>query len=171
VPHPHAPVSVGGVDLAARFASEPGQHAMVCPGGRLAWRCAGVNHFAVLCQALLDAGRTPWLAPGPGEETMCAKLRGHEPRAQLLPVTTLDQLAELMRAAGCTVCNNSGPMHLSVAVGSPTFALFVKMDAQRWGHPQPQHSMVVLGRDDPQALGPLRARFGQWLGGLRSGTC
>jgi ADP-heptose:LPS heptosyltransferase len=73
------------------------------------------------------------------------------PGAQLAPPTDLDGLAALLAAAGCTVCNNSGPMHLSVAVGAPTLALFLKMDPERWGYLEQPHAVVDLTQviDDP----------------------
>jgi ADP-heptose:LPS heptosyltransferase len=49
-----------------------------------------------------------------------------------------------MRAAGLTVTNNTGPMHLSVAVGAPTLGLFFRIDMERWGHAYPPHRMVDL---------------------------
>jgi len=62
----------------------------------------------------------------------------------LAPPTDLDDLAALFAAAHCTVCNNSGPLHLSVAVGAPTLGLFLKMDPERWGYPEAPHRMVDL---------------------------
>jgi ADP-heptose:LPS heptosyltransferase len=49
-----------------------------------------------------------------------------------------------MRTAGLTVTNNTGPMHLSVAVGAPTLGLFFRIDMERWGHPYAPHRMVDL---------------------------
>jgi ADP-heptose:LPS heptosyltransferase len=49
-----------------------------------------------------------------------------------------------MRTAGLTVSNNTGPMHLSVAVGAPTLGLFLRMDMERWGHSYPPHQMLDL---------------------------
>ena len=60
------------------------------------------------------------------------------------PATSLDQLAALMRGAQLTVCNNTGPMHLAVAVGCPTLALFLHMEVERWGHPYAPHHMLDL---------------------------
>ena len=66
------------------------------------------------------------------------------PGTRLAPPTDLDGLAALLATAGCTVCNNSGPMHLSVAVGAPTLALFLKMDPERWGYREPPHAVLDL---------------------------
>ncbi len=37
-----------------------------------------------------------------------------------------------------------GPMHLPVAVGAPTVALFSQMPVSRWGHEAAPHRMVDL---------------------------
>lgn len=163
-PHPKEPVLVDGVDVVARMQAEPGRHAMLCPGGRLGWRRAQPHHFAALGNALLAAGRTPWLAPGPGEEALCAEVHALCPGAPVLPVTDLDQLAALMRASGVTVCNNSGTMHLAVAAGSRTFALFVRMDPTRWGHHQAEHHMATLDLEDALAPARLALELSRWLG-------
>ncbi|MBI5495606.1 MAG: glycosyltransferase family 9 protein [Deltaproteobacteria bacterium] len=162
-PHPATPVRVDGADVVARMAAEPGRHAVVCPGGRLAWRRGGAEHFGALAAAVLAAGRTAWLAPGPGEEPLCRDVAALAPGARLLPVTDLDQLGAVMRAAGVVACNNSGTMHLACAVGARTFALFVHMDPVRWGHPQPQHRMYVLDPAAPDATVRLVDAFRAFL--------
>jgi ADP-heptose:LPS heptosyltransferase len=163
-PHPKAPTLFNGRDVAAWMRSEPGKHAMVCPGGRLAWRRGGADHFAAMSTALMDLGRTVWLAPGPGEDELIAQVLQLAPGANVLPATDLDQLGDLMQAAGVTVCNNSGTMHLAVAVGSRTFALFVHMDPVRWGHHQPQHRMVTLDLADKGGAQALADGVTSWLG-------
>ena len=118
--------------------------AVVNPGGRLGYRRIPPEAFAAAARALLAAGRTPYITWGPGEEALAQSVVAGAPGAQLAPPTSLDELAALMHAAGFTVCNNTGPMHLSVAVGAPTLALFLRMDMERWGHPHPPHRMVDL---------------------------
>ncbi|MFP2930231.1 glycosyltransferase family 9 protein, partial [Pyxidicoccus sp. 3LG] len=81
---------------------------------------------------------------GPGEEELARSVVEAAPGARMAPATNLDELAALMRAAGFTVCNNTGPMHLSVAVGAPTLAFFLRMDMERWGHAYAPHRMVDL---------------------------
>ena len=126
-------------------------HAVVVPGGRLGWRRIPPELFGVAARVLTALGRTVVVAWGPGEEELGHAVVTEAPGAQLAPPTDLDELAALLAAAGCTVCNNSGPMHLSVAVGSPTLALFLKMDPERWGYREPPHAVVDLTPviDDP----------------------
>ncbi|MBN1204240.1 MAG: glycosyltransferase family 9 protein [Myxococcaceae bacterium] len=118
--------------------------AVVNPGGRLGWRRIPPEAFAAAARALLAAGRVPIITWGPGEEALAQAVIQGAPGARLAPPTNLDELAALMRAAGLTVTNNTGPMHLSVAVGAPTLGLFLRIDMERWGHPSPPHRMVDL---------------------------
>ncbi|MET0401948.1 MAG: glycosyltransferase family 9 protein, partial [Cystobacter sp.] len=136
-------------------ASSP--RAVVNPGGRLGWRRIPPEAFSAAARALLAAGRTPIVTWGPGEEELARAVVAGAPGAQLAPPTNIDELAALMRDAGLTVCNNTGPMHLSVALGAPTLGLFLRMDMERWGHPSPPHQMVDL-TPVADAGGPLEDR-------------
>ncbi|MDF1565628.1 MAG: glycosyltransferase family 9 protein [Deltaproteobacteria bacterium] len=135
-----------------------GSFAVVNPGGRLDWRRLPPEVFAGICETLVDAGRTPLITWGPREEGLARYVADAVPGARLAPPTSLDDLAALMVAAGVTVCNNTGPMHLSVAVGVPTFQLFLHMDPVRWGHTEPPHRVVDLtpfaveGQEEAQRL-------------------
>jgi heptosyltransferase III len=119
-------------------------HAVVNPGGRLDHRRVPREVFIGICRALLAKGRTPVVTWGPGEEPLASAVVAGVPGAVLAPATNLDELAAMMRGAGLTVCNNTGPMHLSVALGVPTVALFLHMTIERWGHPYAPHRMVDL---------------------------
>ena len=126
----------------ARVRATP--HAVLVPGGRLGWRRIPPELFAVAGRALGELGRTVIVAWGPGEEKLAREVTAAVPGARLAPPTDLDALAALLAAAGCTVCNNSGPMHLSVAVGAPTLALFLRMDPERWGYQGPPNAVLDL---------------------------
>jgi ADP-heptose:LPS heptosyltransferase len=119
-------------------------HAVLVPGGRLGWRRIPPGLFSLAGRVLTELGRSVVVAWGPGEEPLAREAMTGVPGARLAPPTNLDELAALLAAAGCTVCNNSGPMHLSVAVGAPTLALFLKMDPERWGYPFPPHGVLDL---------------------------
>ncbi len=119
-------------------------HAVLVPGGRLGWRRIPPELFGAAARVLTSLGRTVVVAWGPGEEALGHALVSEAPGAQLAPPTDLDGLAALLAAAGCTICNNSGPMHLSVAVGAPTLAFFLRMDPERWGYREPPHVVLDL---------------------------
>ncbi len=136
---PHVPEALR--PLLAQLSAQP--HAVLVPGGRLGWRRIPPAVFASAARALAAHGRRPLVAWGPGEEPLAREVVDAAPEAVLLPPTDLDALAAVLAAAGCTVCNNSGPLHLSVAVGAPTLGLFLRMDPARWGYPAP-HRMLDL---------------------------
>lgn len=129
-------------------------HAVVNPGGRLDWRRVPPSAFARAARTLLDLQIVPVVTWGPGEESLASQVSALVPGSVLAPATTVDELAAVMRAARLTVCNNTGPMHLSVAVGTPTLALFLRMDIERWGHARSPHRMLDLTpfADDPAAI-------------------
>ena len=112
-------------------------------GGRLPERRAPLAAFAAAARVAVAQGVVPLVTYGPGEEGLADELLQLVPGARRAPPTTLDELAGLLRRAELTVTNNSGPMHLSVAVGCRTVGLFVGMDPARWGH-GPPHQMVEI---------------------------
>jgi ADP-heptose:LPS heptosyltransferase len=137
-----APLSFRAV--AASELKPAGRYAVVNPGGRLGFRRVSAAIFAAGARALVAAGVTPVVTWGPGEEALADEVLALAPGAVRAPPTDLDQLAALMAGAVLTVCNNTGPMHLAVAVGSPTLALFLRMPVERWGHPWAPHVMFDL---------------------------
>ncbi|MBN2359267.1 MAG: lipopolysaccharide heptosyltransferase family protein, partial [Deltaproteobacteria bacterium] len=101
---------------------------------------------------LVERGRQPVVVWGPGEQpaaiALCEQIGV---KSRLAPPTDIPALGALMAAAQCTVTHNSGPMHLSVAVGAPTLGIFKDMPAERWGYRESPHALVdVSGEADPR---------------------
>jgi lipopolysaccharide heptosyltransferase I len=63
-------------------------------------------------------------------------------QAQLAPATSLSELAALTRLARIFVASDTGPLHLAVAVGTPSVGLFGPMPAERNGPYGPAHIAV-----------------------------
>ncbi len=61
-------------------------------------------------------------------DAVAAESQGH---AFVAPSTTLSQLGSLIRCASLFVGSDTGPMHLSVAVGTPTIGLIGPMPSER----------------------------------------
>lgn len=137
--------------IEALVATLGGHFVVVNPGGRLGERRVAPASFAAGCAALLERGLTPVITWGPGEEALAEEVLAAAPGARLAPATSLDELATLMARARGVLCNNTGPMHLSVAVGAPTLALFFRMPASRWGHHAPPHLMLEVTEADATA--------------------
>ncbi|HAM40168.1 MAG TPA: lipopolysaccharide heptosyltransferase II [Candidatus Omnitrophica bacterium] len=67
----------------------------------------------------------------------------HAPVEMLAGRTTLPQLVDLMRRAALLISNDSGPMHLAVAVGTPVVAIFGPTNPRQTG-PYPGAAHAVL---------------------------
>lgn len=86
---------------------------------------------------------------GPGEEALALEVvRGSGGAAELAPPTDLDQLAAAFRAAALVVTNDTGPLHLAVACGSPVAAVFLDEAGLRWAHPGSRFAAVVAPPDE-----------------------
>jgi ADP-heptose:LPS heptosyltransferase len=142
----------------APFRVVEGRFGVVNPGGRLGYRRVPPALFVAAARALRAHGVTPLVTWGPGEQPLADEVCAGCEGALRAPPTNLDQLASLMREAALAVTNNTGPMHLAVAVGCPTLALFFRMELDRWGHDYPPHRMLDLtptlesGRDAGQMV-------------------
>lgn len=110
--------------------------AVVNPGARFADRRWPPERYAAVCRGLAERGFAPLVVWGPGEETL-ARAIAEGSGAVFAPPTGLPLLAALMRRSALVVSNNSGPMHLAVAVGARTVGVFFRGDSARWGHRLP----------------------------------
>lgn len=118
------------------------------PGGRKQMGRNPPELFAGLGKRLIQQlGAGIVILWGPKEEALRNRLLGLLDAAVAAPPTDLEELAGLLRGLDLVVANDTGPMHLSVAVGTKTLALFVANEASRWGHPF--SGVVNLG---PEAL-------------------
>jgi len=84
-----------------------------------------------------ELGRRGWrvvVTAGPGEEDIARAAATDLTRSLLLLGLSIPQLAELIRGADIYIGNDSGPMHLAAAVGTPTVAAWGSSSSKRW-HP------------------------------------
>lgn len=116
--------------------------------------------FPLLARLLTSEGIALVACPGPGEEAATVEA---VPGARLLPGLKLGAYAAVLTRALVTVANDSGPMHLAAATGSPVIGLFGVSDPARtrpWqgtalgsptGWPRVEDVMrEILGRVRPQ---------------------
>jgi lipopolysaccharide heptosyltransferase I len=89
-----------------------------------------------------------WVAWGGDQEHRIAQevVEGSSGWAKMMPATQLAELAEWIRHAKLFVGSDTGPMHLSVAVGTPTVALIGPMPSERVGPLGSEHVTVQRER-------------------------
>lgn len=119
--------------------------ALLAPGAAFAWtKRWPAERFGRLGRLLLERGLLSAIAIGPGEERLAEEARvaagGYLPAlgADLDPV----ELAALAARARVVVANDSGPMHLAAAVGTPVVAIFGPTDPGRTGPRGAQSEML-----------------------------
>lgn len=122
-----------GAALAA--AGVTGPFAVVCPlaRGSVKGRAKVWPFWREFCGALAARGVRLAACPGPGETAACRELA---PEAALLEGLGLGAYAAVLARARFAVANDSGPMHLADAAGTPTLGLFGVTDPARtrpWG--------------------------------------
>ena len=105
------------------------------PGGGWRSKCWPPERFGVLCNKMREAlGLRCIVNYGPGEEQLAAAIRDASGSADpLLYNGDLGSLMALLRNALCIVGGDTGPLHLAVALGTPSVALFGPTDPARNG--------------------------------------
>lgn len=94
------------------------------------------RHFAQLADGLIAQERMRIMIVASGNEaSQVGAMSRHmsQPVINLAGQTDLLQLAALLRRANLLVTNDSGPMHLAAAVGTPVVAIFGPTDPARVG--------------------------------------
>jgi lipopolysaccharide heptosyltransferase I len=103
--------------------------AVLVPGTRWETKHWHVAGFAQVSNHLLQLGRAVVLAGSSGESQRCQAVADACPGAfNLAGQTTLSQLAALIQRAEVCVTNDSGSMHLTVALNRPVVSIFGPTD-------------------------------------------
>lgn len=106
------------------------------------------ERFAALAERI---GSTTPLKPviswGPGERPLAEEIVAGSKGQAVLAMETRNilDLAELIRSAKIYVGCDSGPLHLSSAVSTPSVALFGPKDPRTYGPYNPHHRVVLKG--------------------------
>jgi heptosyltransferase-2 len=107
---------------------------LLAPGAAFSWtKRWPAERFGGLADRLAEQGCACAIVIGPGEEGISLRVRSAARTA--LPVLGVDldpvELAALLDRARLVVANDSGPMHLAAAVGTPVVAFFGPTDPGR----------------------------------------
>jgi len=104
----------------------PGPLIALNPSGTWQTKRWGLEQFAELADRLVDTLNAEILLVwGPGEESDVRRIATRMRHTPLLPpASTLKQLAAMFECCDFTISNDSGPMHISAAMGTPTLGIF-----------------------------------------------
>jgi ADP-heptose:LPS heptosyltransferase len=129
--------------LAAHFGSGHAAPVAFFAGGRdYKGKSWSRDALAAVAARLRERGIPVLLILGPEERAEAPALVAAFAGAGILADAPLRQVAASCAACRAVVSPDSGPMHLAVASGAPTVALFRKPNHDRWG-PRPPHRIVV----------------------------
>lgn len=150
---PQPRVAVTSEELAwarGRVASLGSPTLAVHPGARwITKRWPAERFAAVACKAMRRFGFSTMILGSADESSICnqveAIVRRFNPNgsiANLAGKTTLKQLASLLASVNVVLTNDSGPMHLAAAMGTPVVGLFTCTSPIRSGPPGREHQCV-----------------------------
>jgi heptosyltransferase I len=106
------------------------------------------ERFAQLAERIgRETGLRPVITWGPGERALAEEIVAGSGGQAMVAMETQNilDLAELIRSAKLYVGCDSGPLHLSSAVSTPSVALFGPKDPRTYGPYNPHHRVVLKG--------------------------
>lgn len=127
------------------------------------------ENFTGLADALArDYGARCVFLWGPGElDYVRSAMSGAKERHLLCPDFDLLDLAALQKRAGLHVGTSSGPMHLAVSQGTPTFTVYAPQNSPlSWSPPGPRHAWAQ-GELASLPFAEVRARLAGHVESLR----
>jgi lipopolysaccharide heptosyltransferase I len=135
-----------------RSAGLTGQRlAVLNPGAGWPSKVWPAERYGELARHLGKAHGMPSVAVwGPAQELQLAEriVAGSGGHARLAPATTLKELAAVIRRARLFVGSDTGPMHLAVAVGTPTISLHGSSRADWCGAYGPDNIRLQVRYED-----------------------
>jgi ADP-heptose:LPS heptosyltransferase len=127
----------------------------VHPGAAVPARAWPAGHHVELVRLLTERGHRVVVTGGPGERELTARVAGGR-ALDLGGRLGFAELAGVLERAAVTVVGNTGPAHLSAAVGTPVVSLFSPVvPSIRW---RPYGVPIVLLGDQHAACRLSRAR-------------
>lgn len=171
----HLPVPGASRQAARRRLAEAGlpegaPYVAACADARWETKQWRPDRFAqVLDRVRTETGARAVLVGGPDavaiSTTVAAAMR--EPPIDLTGQTTLKELVAVIAEARVLVTNDSGPMHVAAAVGTPVVAIFGPTNPERTGPYGPGHG-IFAGR---AACSPCYRRQCLYAGGPKALCC
>jgi heptosyltransferase III len=114
-------------------------------GARLLGKQLSIAEYARLLHAML--AHIPVLVTYGPQEYALAQRISSAAHSSLAPPTNLTALAHVFAKARFVITCDTGPMHLAVALNTPTCGIFVSTPPERYGYDDPPHRAVDARQD------------------------
>jgi ADP-heptose:LPS heptosyltransferase len=111
------------------------RYVLLSPGGGWRSKCWPAERFGQLAERIRNhSGLSCVINYGPGEEDLVPAIKSASGHAQPVPFTgPLEKLMALARNAVCVVGGDTGPLHLAIALGTPSVSVYGPTDPRRNG--------------------------------------
>jgi ADP-heptose:LPS heptosyltransferase len=126
--------------LAAAGVAEPRRAIGLVAAGTWPTKTWPLASAARLARGLMEAGWDVLVLTGPAETRVLATLSLLAPGVRALPPCDVAELAAVIERLGAVVGTDSGPRHLAVALGVPSYAWFGPTHPDTWSPPQGPHA-------------------------------
>jgi heptosyltransferase-2 len=126
------------------------------PGAVGAGKAWPVGHYGALARALTNDGAEVWVLGGPNETPLAKQIAdAGGSRVRDLTGTDLRNAILALAAADAAVTNDSGLMHVSAAIGTPTIAIFGPTSPWHW---KPLNPIAAILEPPGDTAAAARAR-------------
>src|SRR5262252_9438396 len=129
----------GAEALSRAGVDEPARTVGLVPAGSWPTKTWPLSHAAVLACTLLQAGHPVLAIGGPGEARELARLATLAPGTRTLCAPDVAALAGAIAPLAALVGTDSGPRHLAIAFGLPTYTWFGPAHPGAWTPEDPRH--------------------------------
>jgi ADP-heptose:LPS heptosyltransferase len=117
-------------------------YVVIHPAALMSTKRWAPDRFAALARTIQERGYGIVLTAGPGEESVAGTVASGTPGSLTLLGLSIPRLGELIRGAALYIGNDSGPMHLAAAVGTPVVVPWGSSDSVRWRPWMVEHRVV-----------------------------
>lgn len=127
------------------------RYILLSPGGGWRSKCWPAERFGALCRHIRDSlGLRCVINYGPGEDHLVQTIKDSSATAEPIAYNgTLEKLMALARNALCIVGGDTGPLHLAVALRTPSVSIYGPTDPARNG-PFPTPTFTGARHAPPQ---------------------
>jgi heptosyltransferase-2 len=132
-----------------RLANADSPVVTLSPGAVGAGKAWPASHYAKLAGSLAKGGASIWVLGGPAETPLAKKIAAEAgARVRDLTGTDLRNAIMALAAADISVTNDSGLMHVSAAIETPTVAIFGPTSPWHWKPLNPVAAILEPPGDD-----------------------